>query len=100
MMSKTVQAAKDAKAVAGTQPGGKKRRRKAGSDDDDSGDLGLHDEDSDEDRDDDNVDGPDGSEAEEEREAKAIVWFNECKKEELTEMTGKLHSCRASNSHS
>ena len=89
MMSKTVQAAKDAKAIAGAQPGGKKRRRKAGSDDDDSGDLGLHDEDSDEDRDDDDVDGPDGSEAEEEREARAIGWFNNSKKEELMEMTGR-----------
>lgn len=89
MMAKSVQAAKAAGVSGQAQPGSKKRRRKAGSDDDDSGDLGLHDEDTDDDRADDDVDGPDGSEAEEEREAKAIVWFNNCKKEELMEMTGQ-----------
>lgn len=71
------------------EKGHKKKKRKNQDDSDDSEALGLHDEDTDDDRNDDDDVGDDGSEAEAEREAQALIWFNTVKPEEIMEMTGK-----------
>jgi hypothetical protein len=67
-----------------------KKRRRRGHSDSDEEELNLNDDSSGDDNDDDDeMDAGDGSEAEAERESKAIEWFNTTSTTELMEMTGE-----------